>query len=136
MKKIILFILAGLLAVGGAFFAGTYFTGFSSKPVVLEEPKLHEVDMNGIILTINHSGAQSLLYLDLTFIIYEDVVEIIENNQSVIKNRMLTSISQNPKAYFYEPEFIMNLQSDLKQSLSKIKGFELEDLLVTKAVFQ
>lgn len=139
MKKPIL-IAAALLGVSGVAFSGYqfYVNKQESKNITINEVKVpqHETVLSGVLIPVNDERVQKLLLVDLA--VYSRDTDAIEVEQSKnrIKNMLLQTFSTKQKSYFYKTDFVANLQTDITQAIQGMPDSKVNEVLVTKAIFQ
>ncbi len=95
-----------------------------------------EVPVHGLLIPINYSKRQSLLLLDLYLYTPEGNEEALNAHIPKIKNQILKVFSLKPAEYYRDEMFILNLQDDLDYLFKKEKKWRVQEVLVTKAVYQ
>ena len=95
-----------------------------------------EVLVPGILVSINRESRQSLLLLDLAIVVHDANEDTINKQRSKVVNSVLKLLNQKEEAYFYNDDFINITQQELKQGLASVLGIKIEDVLITKAVYQ
>ncbi len=155
MNKTILAVAATLaVVVGGG--AAAYFGGLISfgnattaapavpaeaAPVVPETPAVPaiyttEVTVPGILVSINRDRRQSLLLMDIAIVVHEAHDETVTKQRSKVVNSVLRLLNQKEDEYFYTNKFMETAQKEIKLELANVLGIKIEDVLITKAVYQ
>lgn len=145
MIKVIVGVVLGcvLLSVGGAALFKPELLPFmdltEAETAKVHEP-LIEVTLHDVLIPINVNRRQKLLLTDLSLFINKSERDFFEQNESKIKNEVLSEFSVKPESYFMNKNFISVFQSDLKSILVDNKdeniNFKVKEVLVTKAVYQ
>ncbi len=156
MKNVLIAVGAVLLLVGGGLFfaisSGMLHFGAAPAPqaevaVAPVEPapaprppapalNTVEVSIPGIIISINRERRQSLLLLDLTLVVDELYVETVEKQRSKVVNSVIKLLNYKEEEYFYKSNFIDVSQRDIQQNLGNTLGVLIDEVLITKAVYQ
>ncbi len=155
MIKIIIAVVATLaVAIGGIVFAS--FSGFINfgsestqaieqpqtatpqppKPPVVPEIYTTEITVPGILVSINRDRRQSLLLMDIAIVVHEANGETVTKQRSKVVNSVLKLLNQKEEAYFYNGSFMDVAQQEIKSELTTVLGIQIEDVLITKAVYQ
>ncbi len=136
----------GLSAAGiniGNVFGGSDSSSQSNIQVLQDAPKNNdlvsptvEVPLHGMLIPINYTKRQSLLLLDLYLYTPEGNEDELKGHIPKIKNQILKVFSLKPAEYYRDDMFILNLQDDLDYLFKKEKQWQVQEVLVTKAVYQ
>lgn len=95
-----------------------------------------EVLLTDTLIPVNDGRHQKLLLLDLS--IYSaplDQVQV-EKAKSHIRNALLSEFSTKSVDYFYDRKFVSNLQKDVQSLVIETMGLPVNEVLVTKAIYQ
>lgn len=134
-----------LLLIGGGFFVYskydlTQITNLvKSKESSIEETKQAnnvEVLLSDTLIPVNDGRHQKLLLLDLS--IYTaplDQVQV-EKSKNHIRHALLNEFSTKSTTYFYDRKFVSNLQKDVQHLVIETMGLPVDEVLVTKAIYQ
>lgn len=95
-----------------------------------------QIPVEGLIIPINTPRRQSLLMLDFYLFTPEDNEKKVIEDIPKIKNRLLKTFSVKPVEYYRDEAFILNLQEDLRYFFQKENRWGVNEVLVTKAVYQ
>lgn len=103
---------------------------------IVPEIMTTEVLVPGVLVSINHERRQSLLLLDMAIVVHEAHADIIDKQRSKVVNSVLRLLSKKEEDYFYNDKFIKVAQQDLIKELTTVLDVKIEDVLITKAVYQ
>lgn len=134
-----------LLLIGGGFFVYskydlTQITNLvkskDSNAIATKQSNNVEVLLSDTLIPVNDGRHQKLLLLDLS--IYSaplDQVQV-EKAKSHIRNALLNEFSTKSVDYFYDRKFVSNLQKDVQNLVIETMGLPVNEVLVTKAIYQ
>ncbi|UJF18038.1 hypothetical protein L0B53_13525 [Vibrio sp. SS-MA-C1-2] len=145
MKIILIIIVSIACTIGGMFFIqgkdGVIGQKFAS---MLDEQlpgrvDIHDVPLSieNLIIPINNGKRQSLLLLDLTLYMSPEDKEGINDNVPLIKNVIIKSMTTKDPSYFYNRDFIANVEVELDKILiEQPTKSRINRIILTKAIYQ
>lgn len=134
-----------LLLIGGGFFVYSKYDLTQITHLVKSKESSNEEDkqannvevlLTDTLIPVNDGRHQKLLLLDLS--IYSaplDQVQV-EKAKSHIRNALLSEFSTKSVDYFYDRKFVSNLQKDVQSLVIETMGLPVNEVLVTKAIYQ
>ncbi len=110
-------------------------TAAPAAPIV---PEIYttEIVVPGILVSINRDRRQSLLLMDIAIVVHEANGETVTKQRSKVVNSVLRLLNHKEDEYFYKNNFMDVAQKEIKLELTNVLGIKIEDVLITKAVYQ
>ncbi|MCG6215845.1 flagellar biosynthesis sigma factor [Vibrio furnissii] len=95
-----------------------------------------QVPMQGLIIPVNTGRRQSLLMLDFYLYTAEENEKMLRKETPKIKNLNLKTFSVKPIEYYRDEAFVWNIQEDLRDLFKDERQWRVNEVLITKAVYQ